>query len=83
MRRRLACAPKALGDLDDTEVYTRRTWGDAQAKRYVAALITAIGERCGKMESRIEMQLAESFEPLPSDSEGEFLPLFSLLNLLL
>ena len=42
MRRRLIYRPDALADLDDAEDYTRQTWGGAQAKRYVAALIADI-----------------------------------------
>ena len=42
MRRRLIYRPEALADLDETEAYTRRTWGGAQAKRYVAGLIADI-----------------------------------------
>lgn len=42
MRRRLIYRPKALADLDDAEVYTRRTWVVQQAKRYVGALVTDI-----------------------------------------
>lgn len=42
MKRRLVYRPDALGDLDETEAYTRRAWGEQQAKRYVAALIADI-----------------------------------------
>ena len=42
MKRKLIYRPDALADLDETEAYTRRTWGNAQAKRYVAALVADI-----------------------------------------
>ena len=42
MKRKLVYRPDALTDLNETEVYTRRTWGGEQAKRYVAALTADI-----------------------------------------
>ena len=42
MRRKLIYRPDALADLNVAEAYTRRTWGDGQAKRYVAALVADI-----------------------------------------
>jgi plasmid stabilization system protein ParE len=42
MKRRLLYRPEALADLNEAEAYTRRTWGDAQAKRYIAGLVTEI-----------------------------------------
>ncbi len=34
-------APAALADLDDIWTYTLRTWGEAQAKRYVREIAAA------------------------------------------
>ena len=42
MRRKLVYRPDALVDLNETKSYTLRTWGDAQARRYVAALVADI-----------------------------------------
>lgn len=42
MKRRLIYRPQALTDLDNAEAYTRRAWGDRQAKRYIAALVADI-----------------------------------------
>lgn len=42
MKRRLIYRPDALADLTEAEVYTRRTWGDDQAKRYIAVLVADI-----------------------------------------
>ena len=42
MKRRLIYRPDALAELDEVEAYTQRTWGGAQAKRYVAALVADI-----------------------------------------
>jgi toxin ParE1/3/4 len=42
MKRRLQYRPEALTNLDKAEAYTRRTWGDAQARRYIAGLVTDI-----------------------------------------
>ena len=39
MKRKLIYRPDALGDLNETEAYTRRTWGNEQARRYLAALV--------------------------------------------
>lgn len=42
MKRRLVYRAEALAELKEVAVYTRRTWGATQAKRYVAALVTDI-----------------------------------------
>ncbi|MFT4028113.1 MAG: type II toxin-antitoxin system RelE/ParE family toxin [Novosphingobium sp.] len=42
MKRKLVYRPDALTDLDEVEAYSRRTWGNEQAKRYVAALVADI-----------------------------------------
>jgi toxin ParE1/3/4 len=42
MRRKLVYRPDALADLNDVEIYTKQTWGSAQAKRYAAALVADI-----------------------------------------
>jgi toxin ParE1/3/4 len=42
MRRKLIFRPDALADLNEVEVYTKQTWGGAQAKRYAAALVLDI-----------------------------------------
>jgi plasmid stabilization system protein ParE len=42
MKRKLIYRPDALVDLNEAERYTLRTWGRAQAKRYVAALVADI-----------------------------------------
>lgn len=42
MKRKLFYRPDALADLNEVEYYTKRTWGHAQAKRYVAALVADI-----------------------------------------
>ena len=42
MKRRLIYRPDVLAELDEVEAYTQRTWGGAQAKRYVAALVADI-----------------------------------------
>ena len=42
MSRTLIYRPNALDDLNEAEGYTRRTWGDGQARRYVAALVADI-----------------------------------------
>jgi toxin ParE1/3/4 len=42
MTRKLIYRPDALADLNDVEIYTKQTWGSAQAKRYAAALVADI-----------------------------------------
>ncbi|MEP7348907.1 MAG: type II toxin-antitoxin system RelE/ParE family toxin [Sphingorhabdus sp.] len=42
MKRRLIYRPDALADLNEVELYTKRTWGGAQARRYAAALVADI-----------------------------------------
>lgn len=42
MKRKLIYRPDALADLDEVATYTKGTWGDAQAKRYVAVLVADI-----------------------------------------
>ncbi len=42
MKRELIYRPDALSDLNEAESYTKQTWGGAQAKRYVAALVADI-----------------------------------------
>src|SRR5688500_18756636 len=42
MMSRLIYRPDALADLDHTQAYRRRAWGEAQAKRYVRALVADI-----------------------------------------
>lgn len=42
MKRKLIYRPDALADLNETEAYTLRTWGGAQARRYVAVLVADI-----------------------------------------
>ncbi|MFT4025834.1 MAG: type II toxin-antitoxin system RelE/ParE family toxin [Novosphingobium sp.] len=42
MKRKLVYRPDALADLNEVEAYTRSTWGDEQAKRYVAVLVADI-----------------------------------------
>lgn len=42
MKRKLIWRPDALADLNDVEAYTRRTWGDKQARRYAAGLVADI-----------------------------------------
>ena len=42
MRRKLVYRPDALDDLNATKAYTLQTWGAAQAKSYVAALVADI-----------------------------------------
>jgi plasmid stabilization system protein ParE len=42
MTRTLIYRPEALVDLDQTEAYTRRAWGDQQAKTYIATLVADI-----------------------------------------
>jgi plasmid stabilization system protein ParE len=42
MKRKLVYRPDALADLNQTEAYTRRAWGEVQARRYVAALVVDI-----------------------------------------
>jgi toxin ParE1/3/4 len=42
MKRTLIYRPDALADLNEVEIYTKQTWGGAQAKRYVAALVADI-----------------------------------------
>lgn len=44
MNRRLVYSREAVIDLADTKASTRRVWGGAQAKRYVAGLIADIKE---------------------------------------
>ncbi|MBW8755171.1 MAG: type II toxin-antitoxin system RelE/ParE family toxin [Sphingomonadales bacterium] len=42
MKRRLIYRPEAVAELDQAAAYTRRTWGEQQGKRYIAALVTDI-----------------------------------------
>lgn len=42
MTRKLGYRPAALVDLDNAEAYTRRTWGNRQARAYIAALVADI-----------------------------------------
>jgi toxin ParE1/3/4 len=42
MTRRLTYRPAALADLEAIAGHTRREWGEAQAKRYVGALVNDI-----------------------------------------
>ena len=42
MRRKLIYRADALADLNEAEAYTKHTWGYAQARRYVAALVADI-----------------------------------------
>ncbi len=42
MKRKLVYSLDALADLNEADAYTRQTWGDQQAKRYVAALVADI-----------------------------------------
>lgn len=42
MTRKLVYRPEALVDLDQAQAYTRRTWGDQQAKSYIAKLVIDI-----------------------------------------
>ena len=42
MKRRLIYRPEALVDLDSVAAYTRHTWGEQQARHYVAALVADI-----------------------------------------
>jgi toxin ParE1/3/4 len=42
MTWKLRYRPAALFDLDNAEAYTRRTWGNQQAKAYIAALVADI-----------------------------------------
>lgn len=42
MTRKLIYRPDALANLNEAEAYTRRTWGDQQARRYIAALVSDI-----------------------------------------
>lgn len=42
MTRKLRYRPEALVDLDMAEAYTKRTWGDRQAKSYIATLVSDI-----------------------------------------
>lgn len=42
MKRKLIYRPDALNDLNEAECFTLRTWGKAQAKRYVAGLVSDI-----------------------------------------
>ncbi len=42
MKRELIYRPDALIDLGEVESYTKRTWGNEQAKRYAAMLVTDI-----------------------------------------
>ena len=42
MKRRLTHSREAVAELAENKAYTQRTWGRAQAKRYVAALVADI-----------------------------------------
>ena len=42
MKRRIVYRPEALTELDDAERYTRHTWGDQKARRYIGALVTDV-----------------------------------------
>ncbi|MCC6926932.1 type II toxin-antitoxin system RelE/ParE family toxin [Novosphingobium sp.] len=42
MTRKLIYRPDALADLNEVERYTRRTWDNDQARRYVAMLVADI-----------------------------------------
>lgn len=42
MKRQLLYRPEALDDLNGVERYTRQSWDEPQAKRYVAALVSDI-----------------------------------------
>ena len=42
MKRRLIYSREAVAELAEAKAYTQRTWGGAQAKRYVAALVADI-----------------------------------------
>lgn len=42
MKRKLIYSLDALADLNEADAYTRQTWGDQQAKRYVATLVADI-----------------------------------------
>jgi toxin ParE1/3/4 len=42
MKRELLYRPEALADLNEVEIYTKQTWGSAQAKKYAAALVADI-----------------------------------------
>ena len=46
MKRQLIYRPEALAELDEAAAYTRRTWGEEQAKRYVTTLVTDIKALC-------------------------------------
>lgn len=42
MTRKLSYRPDALSDLNEAKSYTLRAWSRAQAKRYIAELVTDI-----------------------------------------
>lgn len=42
MSRRITYTPEALRDLDQTGGYSKRVWGAAQARKYIARLVTDI-----------------------------------------
>jgi toxin ParE1/3/4 len=42
MKRKLIYRPDALVGLNEAEIYTKQTWGGAQAKRYASALVADI-----------------------------------------
>jgi toxin ParE1/3/4 len=42
MKRKLIYRREAVAELAKTKAYTTRTWGDAQATRYIAALVADI-----------------------------------------
>lgn len=42
MKRKLIYRPEALSDLNEVEAYTRRTWSEEQARRYVSVLVADI-----------------------------------------
>ena len=42
MSRTITYTPEALRDLDQTEAYSRRVWGTAQAKTYIAKIVADI-----------------------------------------
>lgn len=47
MTRELRYRPAALVDLDNADAYTRRAWGNRQAKAYIAALVADIKDLRG------------------------------------
>jgi toxin ParE1/3/4 len=60
MTRTLIYRPQALVDLDRTEAYLRRAWGDQQAKTYITSLVADIK---GLREAALRQPLIDGILP--------------------